>query len=75
MSMNPPNLGADLPTRLGPDPAGPLSADATDSDWSALPDEQLLRNPHDAGSSPPHVLTPAVLRVLEWHRARSTAHH
>ena len=77
MSMNPPNLGADLPLRFGAvsanqhsDPVAAMSVDVGDTEWPALPDQ-----PHEHDVASPRLLTPAVLRVLEWHRARSTAPH
>ncbi|HKX41494.1 MAG TPA: hypothetical protein VJO99_10080 [Burkholderiaceae bacterium] len=77
MSMNPPGVGADLPVRYGVVAANPnleagmpgVGADATDSDWAALSDPP---GSHPDAVRSPRLLTPAVLRVLEWHRQHST---
>ena len=69
MSMNPPSFGANLPTRYGETGLPPMATDAADSDWSALPDQEQEHH-HDAVPAP-RLLTPAVLRVLEWHRQHS----
>ncbi|HEY9064269.1 MAG TPA: hypothetical protein VIO33_04750 [Burkholderiaceae bacterium] len=50
-----------------------MAADAANSDWSALPDQPEDR--HDDPVAVPKLLTPAVLRVLEWHRQHSMGHH
>jgi hypothetical protein len=73
MSMNPPSLGADLPPRYGEPGLPTMAADAANSDWSALADQPEDR--HDDRVAAPKLLTPAVLRVLEWHRQHSMGHH
>jgi hypothetical protein len=65
MSTNPPPLDAELPPRF--------AADAS-ADHDAPGRADAPHDPEHPVPSP-RLLTPAVCRVLEWHRVHSTARH